>query len=191
MITYMYTLTYLREPLEKHGDDDDDSTTHGHVDVHMLILADQYDIKALKELALANFKSAAEAWDNEFIQANRNMVIATVQTAHESSTFDACKIVVEKFVDAHACTKDTSGKFLALVGEIADFAKDVVKYQGKKFERADRAMSMIRDGEKRYKCPTCHGEFLAAFEDKECDYACILCDSNWHADVWEACTVST
>lgn len=181
----MYTLDYISGKLEGKKDD---GHGYGDADAHMFILADEYNIEALQELALAKFTFEVHKWNWDFFKAEVDRILDTVRAVYDGPVTEMRSMLVEKFVKVGALRKEAAeytAPFLALVDEISDFAADLVKYYGDR----DSSLLATEPGTswKQFKCWnfSCLETFRARTNFGNAGFFCIACGSWNSVDQWE------
>ena len=123
LLTFMYTLTY-----EYAGDPEGPD-----VDIKMYAMADMYDMDALKQLALDNFRSKIECLDLDLARKNSVAVCETIHAAYEAAAQPLCDLLVSQILAIKVLAQEdlTAERIFGCVDAIPQLGKDIIKAMSK------------------------------------------------------------
>lgn len=181
----MYTLNYSGGHIKTEAGDNVKST---QIDVHMYILADKYDLKSLKDLALNKLEADVSNWDVELIKKDYDMVTAAITTAYGASvaTSRVRSVLVRKLVEVDIFASSSSAKsaLLKLIDELPAFGKALVTEAAKQKHRS-------LGGMKLYHCPSCSIRFMVDMTTTTSRWYCPNCERSMLGSKWAVHLVNT
>ena len=176
LISYMYTFGYTH---------DNHSITF---DAELCVLADQYDVTSLKNLAMKNCIAHIDNWNESFISTQLNAIVELVRTAYSACevTRDISEAIVKKLVALEICmNQERLCKLQGALAEYPAFAIDLITSSAGK-ARIDHSRSTVAWS----RCFSCHNATRIEFGDRvgpvyhPCTYCRILTpEAVWRQNV--------
>jgi len=155
----------------------------------MYIMADQWGIDALKDLAYNKFEFDLAAWDLDFVKSEYKLVAETVEAAYDAgeATNKICKTLADKLVELGVFASEGCARsaLINVNADYDDFGKDVIIAFGK------RQGKNKSEGEKRFSCPECYATFQTAMPSSTRMYSCFCCGMEYSGTRWLQFEVKT
>ncbi|KAK4550261.1 hypothetical protein LTR36_003228 [Oleoguttula mirabilis] len=187
LVHYLYNLDY-----DAQLSTTCDSLSPMSLHVHVCVVADKYDIEPLKNLAINKFKLAAQAGIDTEDFAKAALQAYGTALATRPICDSIVMLAVERNLPFSAYVAGPGrSAFTTAMRQCADLAVDFAEAQ---YTHMERQHTMVRKGEKRYKCPSgncSHSqimEILQVYHDEA--FACYFCEGSFTADQWRKQTDS-
>ena len=150
------------------------------------MLADQYDISGLLEIATKRFEFFVSVWEMERVADDLDDFADLVKLVEAGGSFAKLMrtVIVPALIDSEAVamSDDVAEKVAQLMTECPDFAVQYLKQTAKRLMYAE-GLGARRGKEQEYRCPACEHKFTRRGDQ---GYPCPKCGHDLSRTSWAA-----